>query len=67
MEPTVRDHSREMVDQEATVVRVEGVVLLELEDEDGQVDEDTKDSVDHLDQKSHILSPLFGTYRWMCG
>ena len=28
-EPTVRDHSAEMVDREATVVHVERVVLLE--------------------------------------
>ena len=66
MEPTVRDHLAEMVDREATVVRVEGVVLLEVEDEVGQVDEDAKDSVDHYDRKSHLF-PLFGTYRWMCG
>ena len=59
MEPTVRDHSAEMVDREATVVCVDGVVLLEVEDKAGQAHEDAKDSVDHLDQKSHILSPLF--------
>jgi hypothetical protein len=59
MEPKVRDHSTEMVNREETVVRVEGVVLLEVEDEAGQADEDAKDSVIHLDRKSHVLSPLF--------
>ena len=59
MEPTVRDHSAEMVDREATVVRMDGVGLLEVEDEAGQADEDAKDSVDRLDRKSHVLSPLF--------
>jgi hypothetical protein len=59
MELTVRDRSTEMVDQEATVVQVERVVLLEVEDEAGQADKDAKDSVDHLDRKSHVLFPLF--------
>ena len=67
MEPTVRDHSAEMVDREATVVRVDRVVLLEVEDKVGKVDEEAKDSVAHLGQKSRVLSLLFGTYRWMCG
>ena len=66
MEPAVRDHTAEMVDREATVVRVERVGLLEVEDKVGQVDEDAKDSVDHHDGKSHIF-PVLGTYRWMCG
>ena len=47
------------MDREATVVRVEGVVLLKVEDEVGQADEDAKDSVNHLDRKSRVLSPLF--------
>ena len=59
MEPTVRDHSTEMVDREAAAVRVEGVVLLEVEDEVGQVDKDAKDSVGHLGRKSCVLSPMF--------
>jgi hypothetical protein len=42
-----------------TVVRVERVVLLEVEDEAEQADDDAKDSVDRLDRKSHVLSPLF--------
>ena len=58
MGPTVRDHSAEMVGRKATVVRVDGVVLLEVEDDVGQADEDTKDSIDRFDQKSHVLSPL---------
>ena len=66
MEIAVQDHMTEMVDRKATVVHVERVGLLEVEDEVGQVDEEAKDSVDHLDRKSHVLSP-FGTYRWMCG
>ena len=33
MEPTVREHTTEMVEWEATVVRVERVGLLEMEDE----------------------------------
>ena len=48
-----------MVDREAMVDRVDGVVLLEVEDEVGQVDEDAKASVYNLDRKSHVLSPLF--------
>ena len=67
MEPMVRDHSAEMVDREAMVGHVEGVVLLEVEDEVRQADKDAKDSVGHLGRKSRVLSPLFGTYRWMCG
>ena len=59
MEPTVRDHSVEMVDRVATVVRVDRVVLLEVEDEARKAEEDAKDSVDRLDRKSHVLSPLF--------
>ena len=35
-----KDHMAEMVDREATVVRVERVGLLEVEDEVGQVDEE---------------------------
>ena len=65
MAPTVRNHSTGMVGPEDTMVRVDGVVLLEVEDEVGQVDEDAKASVYNLDRKSHVLSP-FGTYRWMC-
>ena len=42
MEPTVRDHTAEMVDREATAVRVERVGLLEVEDKVGQVDEDAE-------------------------
>ena len=44
MEPTVQDHSMEMVDREVTVVHVDGVGLLEVEDEVGQVDEEAKGS-----------------------
>ena len=55
------------MDRELTVVRVDGVVLLEVEDEAGQAYEDVKDSVGHLGRKSRVLSPLVGTYRWMCG
>ena len=48
-----------MVDREATMVRVDRVVLLEVEDEVGQAHEDAKDSVDSLGRKSfpfwHIL------------
>ena len=36
---TVQDHTAEMVDRDTTVVRVERVGLLEVEDEVGQVDE----------------------------
>ena len=59
MEPTVRDHSAEMVDREAAVVRVDGVVLLEVENKTGQAHEDAKDSVGRLGQKSRVLSPMF--------
>ena len=45
MAPTVRDHSAEVVDREATVVRVDGVVLLEVEEKTGRAHEDAKDSV----------------------
>ena len=55
MEPTIRDHSVEMVDRETAVV------LLELEDEDGQVDEEAKDSVGRLGRKSRVLSLLAHT------
>ena len=55
-----------MADREATVVHVERMGLLEVEDEVGQIDEDAKDSVDRHDRKSHLFVP-FGTYRWMCG
>ena len=57
MEPTVRDHSAEMVDREAAVARVDGVVLLEVEDKTGQAHEDAKDSVGRLGRKSRVLSP----------
>ena len=33
MEPTVREHTTDMVDREATVVHVERMGLLEVEDE----------------------------------
>ena len=49
-----------MVGQEAAVGRGDGVVLLEVEDKVGQVDEEAKDSIDRLNRKSHSLSPLFG-------
>ena len=65
-EPAVRDYTVEMVDREATVVRVERVGLLEVEDEVGKVDKDTKDSVDHHDRKSQLF-PLLGTNGWICG
>ena len=42
MEPTVRDHSAKMVGQKATVVRVDGVDLLEVEDEAEQDQEVAK-------------------------
>ena len=48
-----------MVDRVATVVRVDGVVLLQVEDEAEKANEDAKDSVDRLDRKSHVLSPSF--------
>ena len=67
MEPTVRDHTAKMVDREATVVRVERVGLLEVEDEVGQVDEDAKDSVDHHDRKSHILLPFLAHFGGCAG
>ena len=67
MDLTVQVHTAEMMDREATVVRVKRVSLLEVEDEIGQVDEEAKDSVSRLNRKSHILSLSFGTYRWMCG
>ena len=40
MEPTVRDHSAEMVDREAAVVLADGVDLLEVEDEAEQAHEE---------------------------
>ena len=40
----------EMVDRVATVVRVDGVVLLQVEDEAEKANEDAKDSVDRLDR-----------------
>ena len=46
-------------DREAAVVRMGGVVLLEVEDEVRQVNEEAKGSVDRFDQKSHVLSLLF--------
>ena len=67
MEPTVRDHSAEMVDREAAMVRVHRVDLLEVEDEARQAHEVAKGSVGRLGRKSRVLSPIFGTYRWMCG
>ena len=36
MEPVFREHAADMVDREATMVHVERVVLLEVEDEVGQ-------------------------------
>ena len=47
MESTVRDHSVEMVGRKAAVVRVDGVVLLEVENKTGRAYEDAKDSVGH--------------------
>ena len=35
------------------------VVLLEVEDKAGQANEDAKDPVNRLDQKSHVLSLFF--------
>ena len=67
MEPTVRDNSGEMVGQKVTVVRVDGVVLLEVEDKTGRAHEDAKGPVGRLGRKSRVLSPIFGTYLWMCG
>ena len=67
MEPTVRDHSAEMVGRKATMVRVDGVDLLEVDDEAGQAHEVAKRSVGRLGRKSRVLSPISGTYRWMCG
>ena len=48
-----------MVEREATVVRMDGVVLLEVEDKVGQAHEDAKDSVGRPGRKSRILSPMF--------
>ena len=48
MEPTVRDHSAEMVNREAEAVRMDGVVLLEVEDKTGRAHKDAKDSVGRL-------------------
>ena len=59
MAPTVRDHSARMVDRKAAVVRVDGVVLLEVEDKTGQAHEDAKDSVGRRGRKSRVLSPMF--------
>ena len=39
----------------SVVVRVDGVVLLEVEDEAGQAHEDAKDSVGRLGRKSRVL------------
>ena len=36
MEPMVRDHSARMVDRKAAAVRMDGMVLLDVEDEDEQ-------------------------------
>ena len=36
MEPTLREHTEDMEDREATVVHVERMRLLEVEDEVGQ-------------------------------
>ena len=66
MNLTVRDHSAGMVGRQVTVVRADGVVLLEVEDEAGQAHKDAKGSVGHLGRKSRVLDP-FGTYRLMCG
>ena len=59
MEPTVRDHSAKMVGRKATVVRVDGVDLLEVEDEAEQAHEVAEDSVGRLGRKSRVLSPFW--------
>ena len=48
-----------MVDRKAAVVRVDGVVLLEVEDKTGRAHEDAKDSVGRRGRKSRVLSPMF--------
>ena len=48
MGPAVRDHSAEMVGRKATVVRVDGVDLLEVEDKAEQAHEVAKGSVGRL-------------------
>jgi hypothetical protein len=44
VEPMFQEHAASMADREASVVRVERVVLLEVENEVGHDDEDGEDS-----------------------
>jgi hypothetical protein len=44
VEPIFQEHATSMADREASVVRVEWVVLLEVENEVGHDDEDGEDS-----------------------
>jgi hypothetical protein len=44
VEPMFQEHAASMADREASVVRVERVVLLEVENEVGHDDEDEEDS-----------------------
>jgi hypothetical protein len=66
VEPLFREHAVGTVDREASVVRVKRVVLLEVEDESGRTDEAAKVLSAFNGRKSHLLSLLLGTYRWMC-
>ena len=66
MAPTVRDHSAGMVGREATVVRMDGMVLLEVEDEAEQATRALRARLAAL-AENLACCPPFGTYRWMCG
>jgi hypothetical protein len=51
VEPMFREHAAGMADREASVVRVERVVLLEMENEVGHADEGAEDSSDSCSRK----------------
>ena len=61
MEPTVRDHSAEMVGRKATVVLVDGVDLLEVEDEAEQAPRSAMDLSVRLGRKISRSLPLAHT------
>jgi hypothetical protein len=67
VEPMFRGHAAGTTDREASVVRVERVVLLEVEDESGRTDKAAEVSSAFYGRKSHLFSLLLGTYWWMCG
>ena len=66
VEPTVRDHSAGMVGRKSTMVRVDGMVLLEVEDKVEQATRALRARLAAL-VENLAFCPLFGTYRWMCG